>query len=103
MGTPFGGPVEGCSDCTTDGPDGFPDLTLKFDRQELVAAIRPVLDAECLILTLTGNLKDEFSGTPIEGADVVVILKKGKQGNQSSKGKKGKQGNQSSKGKKGKK
>ena len=75
------------TDCTDAGPDGFTDMTLKFDTQEIVAAIGDVEDGDVLILTLTGNLQD---GTPITGEDVVVILKKGKQGNQSSKGKKGK-------------
>ncbi len=69
------------------GPDGLEDLTLKFDAQEIVAAIGAVTDGECLVLEVTGNLKD---GTPIQGEDVVVILKKGKQGNYSKKGKKGK-------------
>ncbi len=62
-------------DCTTEGPDGFDDLTLKFWTQEIVAAIGPVNDGDELVLTLTGNLLD---GTPIEGQDCVLILKKGK-------------------------
>jgi hypothetical protein len=61
--------------CTDEGPDGFTDLTLKFDTQELVAALGDVRDGEALILTLTGKL---FDGTPIQGEDVVVIRKKGK-------------------------
>ncbi|NIO09054.1 MAG: hypothetical protein GTO40_13970 [Deltaproteobacteria bacterium] len=60
------------------------DLTLKFDGPELVQAIetslgRPVEDGEVLILTLTGNLLEEFDGTPIVGEDVVVIKKKAKE------------------------
>jgi hypothetical protein len=31
-------------DCTTDGPDGFMDLTLKYKTQELVEAIGEVDD-----------------------------------------------------------
>lgn len=63
--------------------DGFLDLTLKFDTQELVQAIknalgREVEDDEEIIMYLTGNLMEEFASTPIEGEDVVVILKKGK-------------------------
>jgi hypothetical protein len=65
-------------DCTEDGPDGFQDLTFKFDEQEIVAALGEVNDGDVLVLQLTGNLKEEFGGTPIFGEDVVVILKKGK-------------------------
>ena len=67
-----------CSDCTDEGPDGLLDLTLKFDKQEVIEALGDVSDGDCLVLTLTGNLKDEFGGTPITGEDVVIILKKGK-------------------------
>ncbi len=76
VATPFL-PLEGKSepfDCTDEGPDGFADLTMKFDRQAILAAIAPVVDGEARILRLTGNLLD---GTPISGEDVVVILKKG--------------------------
>jgi len=62
--------------CTTEGPDGFMDLTLKFDSQAIIEAIGPVEDGEMIILTLTGSLQDE---TPIEGTDCVLIRKKGKQ------------------------
>ena len=63
-------------DCTTDGPDGWLDLTLKFDNQEIVAALGAVEDGECLLLTLTGEL---FDGTPIDFVeDVIIIIKKGK-------------------------
>ena len=74
VGTPFGASVEDCLlDCTDEGPDGFDDLTLKFDIQDVVAAIGPVTDGDCLLLELTGNLKDEFGGTAIVGEDVVTI------------------------------
>ena len=78
VATPYtpSGEVEYCIDCTTDGPDGFLDLTLKFDVQEVITVLGDVDDEECLTLTLTGNLLD---GTPIVGEDVVLILKKGKQ------------------------
>ncbi|MBL7208953.1 MAG: hypothetical protein ISS52_02520 [Dehalococcoidia bacterium] len=69
---------EGCSDCTEEGPDGYLDLTLKFSTQDVVDALGDVSDGDCLVLTLIGNLKEEFDGTPIVGEDVVVILKKGK-------------------------
>jgi hypothetical protein len=77
VATPFnGGPIINCLDCTEQGPDGFTDLTLKFDTREVVAAIGEVIDGECLILRITGSLLD---GTTIEGDDVVIIKKKGNQ------------------------
>jgi len=63
-------------DCNEYGPDGYLDLTLKFDTQEVVAALGDVNDGDIIVLKLTGNLKEEFDGTPIVGEDVVVILKK---------------------------
>lgn len=60
-------------DCTTDGADGFDDLTLKFDTQAIVAAFGAVNDGDQVQLTLTGNLKD---GTPITGVDCAIVLKK---------------------------
>ncbi|MDH4269508.1 MAG: hypothetical protein OEV52_04330 [Dehalococcoidia bacterium] len=58
------------------GPDGFTDLSLKFDAQAIVAMLGPVNDGDVVVLHLTGNLKAEFDGTPIEGEDVVRIIKK---------------------------
>jgi hypothetical protein len=52
------------------------DLTLKFKSQELVAAIGAGADGDVLVLSLTGNLMEEFGGTPIIGEDVIVILMK---------------------------
>jgi uncharacterized repeat protein (TIGR01451 family) len=74
---PFTG-REDALDCTEEGADGYLDLTLKFDTQEIVEAIGEVEDGEVIVLTLTGNLHEEFGGTPIKGEDVVVILKRGK-------------------------
>lgn len=76
---PFTGKA-GCDVCSDEGADGFDDLVLKFDRQELLAAIeaemgRALEDGECLFLTLGGRLVD---GTGIRGEDVVVVLKKGR-------------------------
>ena len=71
---PFTG-KEDAFDCNELGPDGFTDLTLKFDTQAIVAALGDVEDGDALILTLTGALLD---GTPIVGEDVMLIKKKGK-------------------------
>ena len=60
--------------CTIEGPDGYIDLVLKFNAQDIVAALGEVNDGDELELTLTGVLADE---TPIEGKDCVLIISKG--------------------------
>ncbi|OEU84193.1 MAG: hypothetical protein BA873_12255 [Desulfobulbaceae bacterium C00003063] len=62
-----------CHDLTSDG---YADLALKFDTQEIYEAIAEVYDRECLILELTGKLKTAYGNLPIKGGDVVSILKK---------------------------
>ena len=64
--------------CNTYGADGYTDLVLKFDAQEVIAALGVVNDGDVLMLMLTGNQLDEFGGTPIAGEDAVIIVKKGK-------------------------
>ena len=64
-----------CND-TEEGPDGFEDLTLKFNTQELVTALGEVEDGDELIIKIVGNLVDD--GQAIEGDDCIVIKKKGK-------------------------
>lgn len=66
------GPVSDVNDCncTTEGPDGYFDLTLKFKTQEIVEAIGDVNDGDVLTLKLTGVLFGERS---IEGADCILI------------------------------
>lgn len=66
------------NDCHELTGDGYVDLELKFDSQEIAAAIQDVYDRECLILELTGNLKTANGGLPFKGGDVVSILKKEK-------------------------
>ncbi len=63
-------------DCTTEGPDGFMDLTLKFDTQAIIAALGEINDGDVITLTITGNLLDE---KPFIGKDCVIILKKKKE------------------------
>lgn len=72
---PFTG-KRGPFDCTDEGADGFADLTLKFDSQQVAAALGPVADGQVRVLRVTGALRPEFGGTPIIGEDVVVILNK---------------------------
>lgn len=57
-------------DCTTAGPDSFPDLKFKFSNQQIANVLGAVKRGDRVTLTLTGSLRD---GTPIEGSDVVVI------------------------------
>ena len=54
------------------------DLTLKFDAQEVIAALGDVEDGQVLVVHLMGSLKEEFGGSDFFGEDVIVILKKGK-------------------------
>jgi hypothetical protein len=61
--------------CTTTGPDGYTDLTLKFKTREIVAALVgaevDLTSGEELTLALTGALNDEME---IEGADCMVVV-----------------------------
>ena len=64
------------TDCTTSGPDGFLDLSLKFNNQMIINALggpAALADGQVVILHMTGSLHD---GTAIVGEDVVVIIKK---------------------------
>jgi len=72
---PFTGKQD-CYDCNELGLDGYLDLTLKFDKQEIVAALGAVNDGDCVVVQLTGNLMEEYGATPIVGEDVVLIVKK---------------------------
>ena len=72
VATPVSNRADDC-DCTTEGPDGYLDLVLKFDTQEIVAALGGVYDGDVFLLTITGEALD---GTPIEGTDCVVIIAK---------------------------
>ncbi len=71
-------PVEDSEDecaCTEKGPDGFDDLTLKFDKQAIVDALGAVSGGDEVVLTLAGETID---GTPLEGSDCVVITPAGR-------------------------
>ena len=69
-------------DCTVAGADGYLDLTLKFDRQQLISALESsgysTTDGEVFAVPLTGKLLSEFGGNIINGEDVIIILNKGK-------------------------
>ena len=68
-------PVTGGDECacTTGGPDGILDLTLKFSRQEVAGVLGEVEHGDVVELTITGALKD---GTPFEASDCITILSK---------------------------
>lgn len=61
---------EACA-CTTAGADGFTDLSLKFSKQEIAAAIGPVEAGDVVELTLTASLLDE---TRVKASDCIVIV-----------------------------
>lgn len=71
VATPFNGTLCGCHKMRADG---FMDLTLKFQTQDVVEALGNVNDGDEIILVLSGNLLD---GTSFLSADCVKILKKG--------------------------
>jgi hypothetical protein len=71
VATPFIGEV---CDCHELGPDGFVDLTLKFETQEVVSML-DLLGAhgQTIPLMITGNLRPEYDGLPIIGEDCVWV------------------------------
>jgi hypothetical protein len=60
--------------CTSEGPDGYVDLLLKFSDREIALAIEsagPSARGGTRTLTLTGSLSD---GTPFRAEDCVVLV-----------------------------
>ncbi|MFC2036027.1 MauE/DoxX family redox-associated membrane protein [Chloroflexota bacterium] len=64
---------EGRNACSTEGPDGYQDLTLKFNKRAIVEALGDLKDGQVLYLELKGQL---LNGIAIEGKDVVWIINK---------------------------
>src|SRR5512143_1271943 len=75
VATPFEGLIKDAYDCHDLGIDGYLDLVLMFNMQEVIAALGNVNDPDVRMLSLEGKLRPEFGETPIIGNDVVVILK----------------------------
>jgi hypothetical protein len=72
VATPVDNGPDDC-ECTTEGPDGYRDLTLKFSTQEIVAALGDVTDGEYRVLTLQALT---YVGNIREGRDCVWIKHK---------------------------
>ena len=58
-----------------EGPDGIPDLGLKFDTQEVSSTLEDAKKGEVVTLTLTGKLRQAYGGTAFMGQDVMIIRK----------------------------
>jgi hypothetical protein len=71
---PLTGKTE-ANQCNALGPDGYMDLTLKFDTQAVAAALGTVNDGDVLVLHMSGTPRN---GTAVSGEDVITIIKKGK-------------------------
>ena len=68
---PFVG-KEDAYDCHEYEGDGIPDLTLKFNKKEIVETLGDVEKGDVLIIPLTGAMQD---GILFEGEDVMVVVK----------------------------
>ena len=76
VATPFEGALCACHDLNGDG---YIDLTIKFDNQELAGML--MLGDETgntIPLIMIGNLKEEFGAVQIQGSDCIKVLKTGK-------------------------
>ena len=70
VATPVGPDAEPC-ECNELGPDGAMDMTLSFDKQEVVDALGPVSNGDVVSVELTATLWD---GTDILLYDCVWII-----------------------------
>jgi hypothetical protein len=75
VASPFEGELCECHDLYGDG---YMDLSLKFDTQEVNETLGIETEAGNIVpLLITGNLMEWAEGTPIEGSDCVWVLEKG--------------------------
>jgi len=75
VATPVGPDAEPC-ECTEEGPDGYLDLTMKFEMQDVVTAMGAVNDGDEVSLVVTATLLD---GTVIALYDCVWIIDNAKE------------------------
>jgi hypothetical protein len=77
VSTPIDSEQDTCA-CTTRRGDGYTDMTLKFETQEIADALEaqaPLVDGETRILTIAGFTHDS---TLIQGHDCLLIIRKGR-------------------------
>lgn len=69
--------AEGFCNCNLLGKDGFPDLVLYFQMQDVSkAANLSAYVGQTVPIQLTGELKKKFGKFAIEGTDCLIVLKK---------------------------
>ena len=72
VGTPF---VGESGDEHPAEPDGIPDLVLKFDTEQVIAALLgEAQTGDEIELIILGNLVPDVGGTVVEGADGIIIV-----------------------------
>jgi hypothetical protein len=69
-----GGPSS-CFDCLEEGPDGHTDLSMKFDAQAISSLLQENERGDCVLLTLTAELRPEFDRRALSGEDTLTIVK----------------------------
>ena len=69
-----GGPSS-CFDCVEEGPDGYIDLGMKFDAQSVASLLQEDERGDCVLLTLTAELRPEFDRRALSGEDTLTIVK----------------------------
>jgi uncharacterized repeat protein (TIGR01451 family) len=75
LSTPYtGGEACGCHNLLADGKI---DLSLRFDMLKLIQLLKDAGVTGTFPLTITGNLKKEFGGTPIKGTDCIKFISTG--------------------------
>ena len=69
---PYVGKKLSATSCNTLGPDGYADLTLKFNLQDIASLLAGNAVGDVVKLSVTGKLLD---GTDIVGEDIIIIRK----------------------------
>jgi len=74
---PYEGDLEDCLSCTTEGPDGFMDMTLKFDTDEVVAAILAALPDDVELtkrFCVEVEISFQLDGADYSAKDVLLLM-----------------------------